>query len=161
MKGLWLPFQEPPLPYSLLHVLGQNYPYSTCLEATTWQSLANESITIPWAAVIGWEPGMWPDWRRMRVEMGVCVLLILGKQSFLSPLQKLEETITLLVDGAVLGGDVMEALQWFCWHTWGGSLGGMVSLISHCGKQRGERQKPNIWFEVLDQTIPEENILWI
>lgn len=43
--------------------------------------------------------------------MGVCVLLILGKQSFLSPLQKLEETITILVDGAVLGGDVMEALQ--------------------------------------------------
>lgn len=106
VRGLWLPLWEPFLPHPKPTWLECCFSF-TSFKAPVWPGLANESSTISQGTVIGQGPGMGPDYRKMRLEVGEGhVLWILGNQSFLSLLQKLEEeTLTLFADRGVSGGD--------------------------------------------------------
>ena len=84
----------------------------------------------------------------------------LWESKVFSLLQKPEEEIFFLVAGAVLGGDAWKCCSNSAATRGEGPWRVIVSLISTL-ESREEREKPSIWFALLDQTIAEENNLWV
>ena len=79
-----------------------------------------------------------------------------------SLLQKLEEeTLILLLDRRVLGGDLWKCYVITMCSYLKRTPGATWSLMSTLWKQRERREKISTWLELLDQTIPEHNILWV
>lgn len=79
----------------------------------------------------------------------------------LSVLQQLgEETFTFLVAGRVLRGDRWEWFSSSAATHEEGHWPVLVSLISTL-ESREKREKPSIWFALLDQSIPEEKHLQV
>lgn len=151
--GLWLPLWEASLPHPKPTWL-DCFSF-TSFKATMRPGLANESSTISQATVTGQGPGMGPEYRKMRPEVGEgYVLQILGNPSFLSLLQKLEEETLCKWRGVRRWW--MEVLQQFCCHTGGGPQGAIVSPISTLWTGEMKKEKPGIWVELLDQIIPEK-----